>query len=126
MSISAVQRDANNPRQSPFNPVSPAFQDNRYSSQLQGILRRIQLQTRISHEPRGQVLVVVIAAKLSCLHTCNVVISEHFCSLGPGSLVGNRAMKIGERSELSGWWRGGESDGAWRHAFDAADPPSSN
>ena len=29
-------------------------------------------------------------------------------SLGPGSLVGNRAKKIGARSEPSGYWRMGE------------------
>ena len=33
-------------------------------------------------------------------------------SLGPGSLVGNRAKKIGERSEPSGDWREEEGDAA--------------
>ena len=34
-------------------------------------------------------------------------------SLGPGSLVGNRATKIGEQSEPKGYWRGGGGDEAW-------------
>ena len=33
---------------------------------------------------------------------------QGFTSLGPGSLVGNRAKKIGKRSEPTGYWRLGD------------------
>ena len=55
-------------------------------------------------------------------------------SLGPGLALGEKEKKtwqvkkiIGERSELQEVvWGRGKGGGAWRHAFDAVDPPSSN
>ena len=55
--------------------------------------------------------------------------------LGPGSALREKGEKsqggwkkktIGERSEPRGSLRRVKGSGAWRHAFDAADPSSSN
>jgi len=43
-----------------------------------------------------------------------------------GAKISVGEKKIGERSELRGSLGRGKGGGAWRHAFDAADPPSSN
>ena len=57
-------------------------------------------------------------------------------SLGPGSALGEkgektrrrRKKKNGQQSEPGGslGGGGGKGDGAWRYAFDASDPQSSN
>ena len=48
-------------------------------------------------------------------------------SLGPGyTHWGKKEKKIGEQSEPRGNLGRGKGGGAWRHAFDASDPPSSN
>ena len=56
------------------------------------------------------------------------------CSLGLGSALGEKGKNIGVvekkkkggRSELIGSLGRKKGGGAWRHAFDDADPPSSN
>ena len=54
-------------------------------------------------------------------------------SLGPGSALWEKGeknrhwqKKIRELSEPRGSLGRGKGGGAWRHAFDGADPPSSN
>ena len=58
-------------------------------------------------------------------------------SLGPGSALGEKGEKNRRRRKknclqsepggsLGGGGGGGKGDGAWRYAFDASDPQSSN
>ena len=71
-----------------------------------------------------------------CKRTLICILRYIACSLGLGSALGEKGKKIGVaekkkkkiggRSELRGSLGRKKGGGAWRHAFDAADPPSSN
>ena len=62
----------------------------------------------------------------ACFNLCSKAQNKCKVTWDQAPHCGEKAKKIGEQSKPRGNLGRGKGGGAWRHAFDAADPPCSN
>ena len=62
----------------------------------------------------------------ACFNLCTKAQNKCKVTWDQAPHCGEKAKKIGEQSKPRGNLGRGKGGGAWRHAFDAGDPPCSN